>query len=257
MSNPKEPHYFSRFTKYDRLGKWYESIFDGSDNYKAIGEGSTSYTNPNRICVTAQRIHQVLPECRLVYMVRHPIKRLESDWKMRSFEGRSIGDINEESEIDASLINFGLYWKNISHYRSLFADEQILVVFLEDFAANPLQQLKRVFNHIRVDDTFIPQDPEKPRYASKNFRHDGKIVSLLRGIPGFKQIRNALPNTSVSLAKQYLTQQTNYAIQWDLLTLQAVMAHFREDSRLLLEYCQKPADFWIFDAENWINQINS
>ena len=59
----------------------------GPIGYKARGEGSTSQTNPNRVSYAAQRLFDALPDCQLIYMVRHPLRRLESDWKLRSHYG--------------------------------------------------------------------------------------------------------------------------------------------------------------------------
>ena len=44
MSNPKETYFFSNDEVYQRGSSWYESIFLGSENKIAIGEGSTNYS---------------------------------------------------------------------------------------------------------------------------------------------------------------------------------------------------------------------
>ena len=87
MSEPKEPHYFSSSPDSKITHSWYESLFSSADGHIAIGEGSTSYTAPNRISRTARRLAQTIPDCKLIYVVRDPLKRLESDWKMRRREG--------------------------------------------------------------------------------------------------------------------------------------------------------------------------
>lgn len=106
MTNPKEPQYFSRLSNFDRDRDWYASLFAGAESYIARGEGSTTYTFPRRIELAAPRIHEAIPDCRLIYIVRHPIRRLESDWKSRVREGRARTSINEAVESDDNLVTF-------------------------------------------------------------------------------------------------------------------------------------------------------
>ena len=58
-----------------------------------MGKGSASYTHPHRIDLVVPRLQREIPDCRLIFMVRHPVRRLESDWKMRTLEGRLSPDI--------------------------------------------------------------------------------------------------------------------------------------------------------------------
>jgi hypothetical protein len=94
MSIPKEIHYFGRNDP-DKTLAWYLSFFQEAVGQNAIGEGSTSYTHPDIIEACAAEIAERIPSCRLIYMVRDPVDRLESDWKMRLREGWSAASINE------------------------------------------------------------------------------------------------------------------------------------------------------------------
>lgn len=240
----KEPHFFSRLTRYGDLRPWYSSLFDAADSFPASGEASTSYSHPHRIDFVAPRIGEVLPDCRLIYLVRHPVRRLESDWKMRLREGRVSQCINEAADVNASLITFGLYWKHLKKYREHFADNQLLVVFLEDFASRPKRELYRIFRHIGVDPSFVPDDPEKKRNAASEYRETGLIVDLIRKISGYERLRRAVPEPLVSLTKSLLTEQFDPSPRWDRSALEAVRGYFRPDSRKLLRYCEKPTNFW-------------
>lgn len=77
VTDPKEPHYFSRVKRHLKQ-EWYEGLFAGATTEKALGEGSTSYSHPNRINLVAPTLRRLVPDCRLVYVVRHPVRRLES-----------------------------------------------------------------------------------------------------------------------------------------------------------------------------------
>lgn len=244
MSDPKEPHYFSRLTKYPQREEWYASLFPDGDDFEAIGEGSTSYTHPHRIDFVVPRIRRVLPDCRLIYMVRHPIRRLESDWKMRRREDRASSSISDAADRQASLITLGLYWKQLQRYREAFPDEQIAVVFLEDFAEDPLPELSSLYRHIGVDPTFDPDDPNSRRNASSDYRDPGVVARAIRRLPGYRIVRDLAPEGAVSAAKAVLTDEFDPSPEWDPAGLEAARSYFREDARQLLEHCGKPADFW-------------
>lgn len=244
MSSPKEPHHFSRLTTYDKQRDWYESLFPDPGAYQAVGEGSTSYTHPHRIDFVVPRIRERLPECRLIYMVRHPVRRLESDWRMRRWEERAPASITDAVDKQASLITLGLYWKHLQAYREAFPDDQLLVVFLEDFAEEPVSELHRAYEHIGVDPAFVPDDPETPRYASADFRRMGALAKWVRGVPGYDRLRDLVPDQVVRLARRTLTEDFDPSATWDPDVLETVRGYFRDDSRRLLQHCGKPEDYW-------------
>lgn len=248
MSDPKEPHYYSRLTTYHELRPWYASLFGGADGYTAVGEGSTSYSHPHRIEFVVPRIRENLPDARLIYMVRHPVRRLESDWKMRLREDRVSHSISEAVDRNASLISFGLYWRHLSVYREAFPDDQILVVFLEDFADDPHRKLAEIYRHVGVDSTYVPDDPCRERNAASDYREDGALASALRQVPGFRALKERVPDWAVALTKHTLTTDFEATPDWDPDALELVRSYFRHDTRRLLEYCGKPAAYWSLEG---------
>lgn len=247
MTTPKEPHFLSRLTRYNELRSWYDSLYEDAQGCAAVGEGSTSYTHPHRIDFIVPRIRTHYPDARLVYVVRHPVRRLESDWKMRLREKRVPASISRAADKQASLITLGLYWKHITKYRKAFSDDQIRVVFLEDFSDAPEQELAELYRHIGVDPDFVPDNPRRKRNAARNYREDGKLASALRQIPGTSTLKRSAPDWAVRLLKNSLTYQVEREPDWDADALELVRGYFREDSRRLLLYCGKPVDYWSFE----------
>lgn len=244
MTRPKEPHYFSRTASFEPARGEYEALYGDANGHTARGEGSTTYTHPQRIDFAAPRIRKLIPDCRLVYIVRHPIRRLESDWKMRRREGRSSSDINRAVESDKTLRPYGLYWQHLSTYRELFSDEQILVVFLEDLSRDPTGVLARVLAHIGVDPTFAPEDVHRPRNAACDDRRDTVISANLDRLPGYDRVRRAAPRRIVRMARAMLTRAYNDAAVWNPAVLRDVAETYSDDSRRLLEHCGKSKDYW-------------
>lgn len=145
MTDPKEPHCF-RFNEFQEWLPWYEELFDGAESCKAAGEGSVSYTLPDKAEIAARRIRQLIPDCRLIYMVRHPVQRLESDWKMRTIEGQDPGPHRTAVHAHPDLVTIGAYWRQLSVYRRYFSDDQIHVCFLEDLSESPRPGIARYLN---------------------------------------------------------------------------------------------------------------
>jgi hypothetical protein len=246
FSNPKEIHYFGRDDARKTL-EWYEEHFRGADGRRAIGEGSTSYTHPQIIHRCVREIHERLPEARLIYMVRHPLKRLESDWRMRMHEGWGEPDINLAAcKEGTTLVTHGLYWKNLQAYRAVFPDEQIAVIFLEDFASSPRAELARCFKHIGVDPEVPIAEPGKAENRSSDFRQDGVVAAWLRQKGAVGLARKVLPRTVFEVAKEVLTDPDTYAPRWDPVTRRSVWDRFVQDSARFLEHCGKPRDFWSY-----------
>jgi len=243
ISHPREPGFFGRRDPEKTLA-WYQALFEGATGVAAVGEGSTVYTHPRNIQHTAEDIANQIPQCRLIFMVRDPIKRLESDWRMRKHEGWAEGSINQAVVRQDSLIGHGMYWKNLSVYLRSFSPEQILVVFLEDFARDAQFELERLFAHIRVDPLGLAPHANKPQNQSAGFRRDGLIARMIRRSSQLERLKSIFPAGVIQAGKLMITRKEDLSVQWDPKVRDSVIERFREDSRELLRYCGKPPDFW-------------
>lgn len=248
VSDTKEPHFFGRDDVDESLPE-YEALFDGVEDESAVGEASTSYTRPDIAERCAMNIARLIPDVRLIYMVRNPIRRLESDWKMRKHQGWAPdGPISEALNYDGrSLIKLGMYWRNLSHYRDRFDEEQILVVFLEEFAECPSEEMERCFSHIGVDPDVPLQDPNRSRYSSSDFREDRLAGRILRKLGLVRVARDLFPSAVFERGKRLFTRPDRYEVEWDPEAKERVVETLAPDARKLLRYCGKPEDYWQLD----------
>jgi hypothetical protein len=83
-----EPNFFIAEDNWPRGRGWYESLFDGADRAAAIGECSPCYTWAHLYRGVPERMAQVVPEARLVYVVRDPIARMQSMYTHQVSAGR-------------------------------------------------------------------------------------------------------------------------------------------------------------------------
>ncbi len=250
MSPRKETFFFAYDQVYARGWDWYMSWFrDARPDQIAVGEGTTVYANLGTYPHTLERIVRHLPETRLIYITRHPVKRIESYWMELISQGLVTAEFNEAVRHDPQFLDTSLYWKQLSAYREHFPDERILLLFFEEFKTNPYEVLKRCFEFLGVDATVEVEGAEKPRYTSDHKRRDRAVTGVLRRhMPGFYAIRDSLPKRGRRAMAKVLKRPLEGRPQWDPAVRAWVVERLREDTRKFLEHCGKPADYWPLDA---------
>ena len=75
---PGELHYFSSAQARDRGWDWYQSQFSSAESGQIVGEKSATYHYYPDV---ANRIHERLPEVKLVWIFRNPVERSYSHYK--------------------------------------------------------------------------------------------------------------------------------------------------------------------------------
>lgn len=243
ISHPKEPNYFNKSIHYESTRSEYEEIFKNAEGFSLRGEGSVGYTNPNRIHFVPKRIYETIPDCKLIFMVRHPIKRLESEWKMHLRLGDRAQGFNDALQSDMMLFNHGMYWKTLSHYLKYFKKEQILTVFLEDLDQSYDEEIARILNHIGAS-TDIKLSVTQSNSAA-GYRKDTGLSAFLKRILG-ESIKSKIPDSLKNLLRERTTKEWAYDINWDPDVYTEVVQIFSEDSQALLDHCGKSSDFWDF-----------
>ena len=80
MPEVKEPEFFARDDLYDTGAglKAYESTYDAAGPGQLIGEASTLYSLSPLFPQAAARIHAHVPQAKLIYVLREPVKRAYS-----------------------------------------------------------------------------------------------------------------------------------------------------------------------------------
>lgn len=163
MSAIKEPHFFSGPEngipypggRISELAE-YERLFDPAA--PARGESSPSYSVHPRRTGVPQRINQLVPDARFVYLVRDPIDRTVSHYMHRvAVEGErrslleALGDLTDPLCIYTSPSR---YASQLELYLAHFRQERILVVDHAELLTHRQATLKTIFVFLGVDDTF-------------------------------------------------------------------------------------------------------
>jgi len=143
MSTPKEPNFFSDDEIFARGVDWYQSLFAAAARDQIKGEASTHYTKLPTHPMACERLIEVIPKAKLVYLMRHPIDRLVShyihDWTM----GEAPTTIDDAVYSTSPYVDYGRYHFQLAPYISHFGRENILPMFLERMNAAPAAELER------------------------------------------------------------------------------------------------------------------
>lgn len=247
VATPKEPHFLS----YDYARGWdyYESLFAQGKHAKARGEGSVSYASHEYEDTVCQRLREHLPDVRLIYLARDPVKRIESSYRMLHDGGHRTGvylpfSMAEALRYRPHLIQTTLYWQRINAYRRHFADEQILVLFQEDLARDPQTALQRAFAHIGVDPAAGLEVKERKLNRGQDKCYDTPMMRALRTNALPRLVWGHLPWRMQAAVEQRLRKPFVKPIAWQPQAMRMLEEQVVPDARRFLEFYGKPAEFW-------------
>lgn len=158
MCSYEEPHFFSSDPIHARGLEWYKGLFAGIDRERVCGEASTSYSRCPQTRDAPRRIHQCIPDAKLIYLVREPVARIESEcMQVLKYERYVLDEHVLPTSIDTlvdchpQLIRSSEYIEQIESYLQYFARDQLLVILQEDLARAPRETLARIFRFLEVD----------------------------------------------------------------------------------------------------------
>lgn len=151
LADIKEVHYFDWY--FYRPLRWYLKRFAGSVGKKR-GEVTPGYSviETGRI----RFIKRIMPEVKLIFLLRDPRERA---WSAARFHfGTVLGKSLDSISVSDYLHYFSQKWVKErgdylaiwSRWSSVFAQEQLLVVFNEDISENPAEVLKEICSFIGV-----------------------------------------------------------------------------------------------------------
>jgi hypothetical protein len=116
----------------------------------AIGECSPSYTWAHAYRGVPERMAQLIPQARLVYVVRDPIARMQSMYMHQVSAGRE----RRRAEValrDDRYLGPSLYGFQLAAFLDYFERGQVLVIASEVLRGRPREALSAVFGHLGVD----------------------------------------------------------------------------------------------------------
>ena len=168
MSKPKELNFFIEERNWPRGLDWYKAQFDADARVR--GEASPNYTAfPQHEGVPA-RMASVVPDAKLIYMVRDPLERIAAHWVHNYAKRREKGTLAETLvHPNTSYVTRSKYAMQLERFLEHYPKEQVLVFQQSELRYQRMETLRRIFAFIGVDPDF-----NHPRFEQERHQTSGK-----------------------------------------------------------------------------------
>lgn len=168
MSKPKETDFFCRPGHGGHDLDWYRACF--AETGEQYGESSPNYTKRHQHDGIAERMHAVLPDIRLIYLVRDPIDRAVSHFLHNVAKGRVRREefATYFDDLDNRALLTSRYDYQLEPFVEAYGLQRILTVASEDLLTDRAAALRRVFTFLNVD----------PDFSSPKFDAEDHVTSV-------------------------------------------------------------------------------
>ena len=131
----------------------YEALFDDVTDEKAIGEATALYFEHRS---AARRIQEVIPDPRLIAILREPVERAFSIYHMnlRNFDANKGLGFLEALRADRALRR--MYVDGLAPFYEAFGRERIRVIRFDDLKRDALGTVRGLFEFLGVRPDFVP-----------------------------------------------------------------------------------------------------
>lgn len=163
----KEIHFFDDEENYRKGIGWYEKFFDDWKGERAIGEKTPEYLYDEKV---PERIHKVLPNVKLIFVLRNPVDRAYSHYWHNVRSGQETLSFEKALEKEEERIkdpklkkvysykDRGKYILQVKRYAKYFPKSNMLFLLAEDLKDDRKETLKKTLNFLNVDSDFEFKD---------------------------------------------------------------------------------------------------
>jgi Sulfotransferase family len=177
MARPKEPNFFSDDAIYARGWDSYSSLFRAAGVRELRGESSTHYTKLPTFPRTIERMVRWLPDVRLIYVMRHPIDRLVSQYVHELTAGGIRLSLAAAVDQHPELIDYSRYAMQLEPFLAAYGFDNVLPVFFPRLVNESQHELERIGRFLALDGrmtwdtTMTPQNTRRDRLRPSPIRH--------------------------------------------------------------------------------------
>lgn len=160
--SPKEPGFFAFEDRWAEGFEWYESLFDFDGHTYAL-DGSTDYSKYPFCTGVADRLAKSVPRrFKLIYIMRHPLRRIESHARHVQRTRHEIGllpsvraDHGLEFGISPVSLAASRYASQIERYQAYYRSGDLLLISFEELVADQSRVLSSVLDFLSLQPTEI------------------------------------------------------------------------------------------------------
>lgn len=172
LSMVKEPNYFCKdifppedfkivrppfkkfiHTTFIREFDVYTELFSDVKDEVAVGEASVSYL-PSE--VAAREIKKFNPEAKVIIILRNPVVRAFSEYKMDITIGRTSKDFLSAFHDNSGYRERSLYYEQVKRYVEAFPAKNLFIKIFEEMKKDMKRTISEIFRFLEVDSSFTP-----------------------------------------------------------------------------------------------------
>jgi succinoglycan biosynthesis protein ExoL len=208
VSAVKETDFFVEAKNWHRGVKWYKGLFPAKP--KVCGEFSPNYTKALVFPNVPERMHAMLPNAKIIYIVRHPVDRAISQYNHAFLSGQNPPELAHlmGSHEWAHLIDTSCYNRQINLFLRYYHPSQLLVLNFDDVVCQPVHTLAKVAEFLGVSKSW-KYNLRKSANSSKSLANLPKPVLRTANLPFVMAIKPYFPRRLRGWIKTQLeTQKT-------------------------------------------------
>ena len=142
-----ETHFFSK--QYDKGLKFYNSLWPDVDPKNRLYlEATPGYYKSHLHDEIPRKIFESYPEAKLLYILRDPINRLESNYRQYINDSGNKEGINNHLPDD--LVQSSMYFYQIEKFLKFFKKDKIHIIRTVDLDKNPQETLNSVSKFLGI-----------------------------------------------------------------------------------------------------------
>lgn len=197
----KEAAFFSTPEFETRGFDWYLNTYYGSAPPNRLwGKATPQYMIDHRV---PARMARTLPKVRLIALLRNPLARSYSHYKMlcrREQVRMDVSQLVEELAIPnvaegarllpvtwaaepRGVLALGEYGRILENYCRYFRPEQMLILFTEGLAARPQQEFRRVLVFLGVSEDYVPPNLRQRYHVGGRQQRFAGLMKALKTRP--------------------------------------------------------------------------
>ncbi|MFD0689286.1 sulfotransferase family protein [Actinomadura fibrosa] len=234
----------------------YEALFDDAPPGTLRGESTPFYLYDRD---AQRRIRELIPDARLIAILRDPVERAHSNWTHLWSAGlEPIDDVvracaEEERRIEAGwaafwhYVRLGRYGEQLDHLFTLFPREQVLVLRYRELLEDPGRTLDRICAFLGVEEGIVTEVPREnvTAHPDHTIRHRILARTLRAGVAAGALLPGDLAVRATAPLERVLQRdgRPRRPLTWE--QRQALIPYFEADVRLLERVTGKPFGDWL------------
>lgn len=257
MPQSKELHYFSNPKLRQKGVAYYESFFNKHTDEPVVMEVTPRYITAESFVIDMKQI--LGGKVKFIVMVRDPMKRLISHYRMRraKFKGRLTltevikRGLEDRSDSYLDYVKRGIYSEQLKFIEKHYSREQLHLVTLKQLIKEPHHQLKKILQFLQIEQEFI-FDLDKPKNPSKD-SYVNLLGRLYYYIPRryHQMFLDFLPEDFENVYEKYLFNKNNTQPQEIIApeVLSKLLPIYKKQKEILTTDYGLNLDDWLIDYE--------